>query len=223
MVFPNVAGRPDTDGMLLVHRIFRRESGLLPRLVRAVPDGDVARAEEIARHYLWYAEILRLHHDIEDELIWPLLLARLDLEAELVLEMEEQHRRIDETLVRIAALLPPWRHTAATVFGERLAEGLDEHRALLLAHLDGEEHLVLDLIADYLTVPEWDAAADRARTGMARRSATIALGALLEEATAGQRRWLFDELPVAARLAWRTVGHCRYARHVSRLRAPLAG
>jgi hypothetical protein len=40
----NIRKRPYTHEMVLVHRVFRRESSLLPRLVRTVRAGDTARA-----------------------------------------------------------------------------------------------------------------------------------------------------------------------------------
>ncbi|MFF3851349.1 hypothetical protein ACFYX4_40200, partial [Streptomyces sp. NPDC002328] len=45
---PSAEQRPHTDEMVVVHRVFRRESALLPRLVRAVEDGDTGRAALIA-------------------------------------------------------------------------------------------------------------------------------------------------------------------------------
>ena len=41
--------RPDTHDMIVVHRVFRRESDLMPTLIQAVPDGDTARAEVLAQ------------------------------------------------------------------------------------------------------------------------------------------------------------------------------
>ena len=40
--------RPDTHDMIVVHRVFRRESDLMPTLIQAVPDGDTARADVLA-------------------------------------------------------------------------------------------------------------------------------------------------------------------------------
>ena len=107
-----VRERPDTHDMFVVHRVFRRETALLPRLVRNVRPGDTARAAVVADHYRGYALGLHHHHTGEDELIWPLLLARVDLEAELVLRMEEQHERVAAGLDAVSALLPEWERTA---------------------------------------------------------------------------------------------------------------
>ena len=86
--------RPDTHEMVIIHRAFRRESRLLAALIAAVPAGDTARARVLAAHFRWYQLGVHHHHTGEDELIWPLLLARVDLEADVVVRMEAQHERV---------------------------------------------------------------------------------------------------------------------------------
>src|SRR5215469_7010300 len=81
-----------TREMLAVHRVFRRESALMPRLVQAVPDGNTAQAALIAQAFRDYQLGLHIHHTGEDTLVWPLLLARVDLAADMVLRMEPEHQ-----------------------------------------------------------------------------------------------------------------------------------
>ena len=109
--------RPDTHEMVVVHRIFRRESGLLPAMVRAVAPGDTARAALVAESVRDYLDGLHNHHTGEDELIWPLLLARVDLEQELVLRMEAQHEMVAAALARVGELLPAWQASADPASG----------------------------------------------------------------------------------------------------------
>ncbi len=105
-----VADRPETWEMVVVHRVFRREFGALPGLVRAVPAGNVRRAAVVLAHLRELAEVLHHHHTAEDELVWPLLLERVGLDRPLVLRMEEQHERVGALLDRArcqAALCGP--------------------------------------------------------------------------------------------------------------------
>jgi hypothetical protein len=46
--------RPDTHDMIVVHRVFRRESDLMPTLIQAVRDGDTARAGVLAGAFADY-------------------------------------------------------------------------------------------------------------------------------------------------------------------------
>jgi hemerythrin-like domain-containing protein len=104
-----------THEMIAAHRGFRRESA-------AIRD---------------YLRRLRAHFTVEDELVWPALLARLDLEADAVLRMEQQHKVLTAGLAQIEAA---W---------DALVDSL-------LAHFDEEERHVLPLIEEHLPVGERD-------------------------------------------------------------------
>jgi hypothetical protein len=54
MTTSTVIQRPDTHGMIVVHRVFRRESDLMPTLIQAVRDGDTARAGVLAGAFADY-------------------------------------------------------------------------------------------------------------------------------------------------------------------------
>jgi hemerythrin-like domain-containing protein len=214
--------RPDTHDMYVVHRVFRRESALMPRLVRAVRPGDTARARRVAEHFRGYALGLHHHHTGEDELIWPLLLARVDLEAELVLRMEEQHARVAAGLETVTALLPSWERTASPADGERIAVALEEHASALAEHLTDEENHLLALIEEHLTVAEYGALNERFAAETPKDKLLFFLGALLEEATPEETADITRNLPLPAQLAWRLFGKRRYARQTRELRAPVS-
>jgi hemerythrin-like domain-containing protein len=213
--------RPNTHDMYVVHRVFRRETALLPRLVRAVPPGDTDRARYVAAHYRDYALGLHHHHTAEDELVWPLLLARVDLEAELVLRMEEQHSRVSAGLAEIEKLLTRWEATASPEAGEALAVALERHREVLVEHLTDEEDHLLALIEEHLTVAEWEKLGENFGTRTPKNKLLFFLGALLEEATPEEAAELMRKVPPPARLIWRLIGRRQHARRTRRLRGPL--
>jgi hypothetical protein len=62
----------DTEGMLLIHRVIRRELSLAPRLVRGAA-GDPARSQRVGAHLTEMLYFLHTHHTGEDELLWPVL------------------------------------------------------------------------------------------------------------------------------------------------------
>ncbi|MGY1495151.1 hemerythrin domain-containing protein [Streptomyces sp. QTS52] len=206
--------------MVVVHRVFRRESALAPRLVRAVADGDTARATLVAAHLTDYVMGLRHHHSLEDELVWPLLHARA-VDGELVDRMEEQHQRIDRSLAVVAEWLPAWLSEANPMAREELALALVEHHAVLIEHLDDEERLLLPLVADHLTVAEWDLVRRRGLEQLPRNKVLLALGAILEDATPQERADTLSKAPFVGRLLWRTVGRRRYAASCRVLRGVL--
>ncbi|MFJ3671242.1 hemerythrin domain-containing protein [Streptomyces sp. NPDC090106] len=213
--------RPYTHEMVVVHRVFRRESRFLPRLVRAVPDSETARATEVADFLREYTAGLHHHHELEDELVWPLLRARAEQDDELVGRMEEQHRRIDQSLAAVAEWTPLWEQGADAIAREELALALEEHRTALLEHLDDEEQLVLPLIAEHLTVAEWDLVGHRGMERLPKNKLMLALGAILEDATPQERAYFLGKAPLIGRLLWKAVGRRQYAASCRALRAPL--
>jgi hemerythrin-like domain-containing protein len=210
--------RPDTGQMVIIHRAFRRESALLASLIAQVPDGDTARARVLADHFRWYRLGLHNHHHGEDELVWPLLLARVDLEADIVLRMEAQHERVASTLARAGTALAAWEASAAEPARDDLVAALTDHRAVLLEHLDDEESALLPLAARHLSVAEWAAQGEHFLQHTPKASLLVFLGAVLEDADPRERRAFLDDLPLPARLVWYAAGQRVYARRVRRVR-----
>jgi iron-sulfur cluster repair protein YtfE (RIC family) len=214
--------RPDTHEMIVVHRVFRRESDLMPTLIRAVPDGDTARAGVLAQAFSDYQLGLHLHHTGEDELVWPLLLARVDLEADMVLRMEAQHEVIARTLTEAAQLIPAWRSAPSAATAAPLVAAITEHRAALLEHLHDEEEYVLPLIEEHLTVTEWGRLAEHFGEKAPKDKLLYFLGAILEEASPAERQAMMANLPAPARILWYAIGQRQYRRKVRKIRAGLA-
>ncbi len=212
------ADRPYVHRRVIIHRFFARESRLLAELVPGVAPGNRARAATLAAHFGDYRTALHHHHEAEDELLWPKLLARMDLDADVVLRMEAQHERIAATLGRASAAFAEWERTADAPVRDRLAAVLREHRSALAEHLHDEEGYVLPLIEEHLTVPEWDAFNTRAAAGVPARKRLLLLGAILEDADPRERAYLLGGLPRPARLLWCLIGRPAYARRMRRVR-----
>ena len=212
------AERPYTHEMVVVHRAFRREATLLPELVRGVRDGDTARATRLVEYLAEYTAGLHHHHALEDELVWPLLLTRAAPGPDLVARMLEQHERIDRSLADVEALRAAWERATDREAGADLASALDRHRTVLIQHLDDEESLVLPLVAEHLTVAEWDLVGTRGLETVPRNKLLLALGAILEDATPEERAYFLGKAPLAGRLAWKLIGRCQYAARTRKLR-----
>ncbi|MGC0418831.1 hemerythrin domain-containing protein [Embleya sp. AB8] len=216
-VSPATAGF-DTREMVIVHRGLRRESRLLVELVAAVRPGDTARAGVLADHFGLYRLGLHGHHTGEDELLWPPLLARVDLEADLVLRMEAQHERVAGSLAAAEKLLPAWTAHAGEAERDALVATLAEHRAALIEHLDDEEAELLPLAQRLLTAAEWHAMGDHFVETTPKPQILLLLGVVLEEATPTERATMLGGLPLPARLIWHLLGRPMYARTVRRVR-----
>jgi hemerythrin-like domain-containing protein len=212
-------GTVDTWEMGVIHRVFRREFGRAPALIRKVADGDTARSEIVADHLTFLTDGLHHHHSAEDEMLWPVLLERVgELDGELVHRMETQHETVAALGERAAELLPSWRATADAGTGEELANTYEKLTVALNEHLRDEEDEVLPLCAQHLTEAEWRAVGERGQEGMPKGAkAFVSLGAILEETTPEERTKFLAMLPLPARVLWRLVGQGIYRREVARV------
>ena len=213
--------RPDTHEMVVVHRVFRREYRLLPRMVEAVAVGDVARASVVAAHAREIGEVLHHHHTGEDEVIWPLLRERATVESGVVDRMASQHERVAGLLARVDELLPVWVRSAAATPRDELVALLDQASRTLEEHLADEEEHILPLCAEHLSVEEWSQLGGRGMPSMPMSRALVLLGHVLEEADAQERKALLAHLPLPGRVLFSLVGRRQYAREVATLRAGL--
>lgn len=217
MSTPAAPARPDTREMVIVHRVFRREFGNLPALVRAVPPGDTERAAVVLDWLRDLGAALHHHHSGEDEMMWPVLLERAATDTALILRMEEQHERIAELLHRAQHHATAFAAGAAPADGEALATTLTALSAVLDEHLDEEERLVLPVVERVMTTEEWDAMGERGRAGIPKDKLLVQLGFILMGTTPAERTAFMSRMPVAARVAWRLMGRRAWAKEYRRL------
>jgi hypothetical protein len=212
--------KPDTQEMVIVHRVFRREFGLLPDLIEAVPAGDTARAAVLAEHAQDVSAGLHHHHETEDLLLWPPLLQAVPLEADLVHRMESQHEEMSAALTEVDALLPEWGATAGEAERDRLVVALRKVATILDQHLTEEEQEILPLVRDHLSVEQWAAIGERGQKAISdKRKRLIFLGMILEDASPEEERTFLSHMPAPVRLLWRTLGRRQYDGYVARVRA----
>jgi hemerythrin-like domain-containing protein len=213
--------RPAIEEMAVVHRVFRREFGMLPGLVRAVPAGDKDRAVVVAEHARLILATLHLHHTGEDKVLWPLLLERAAPARDLIDRMQAQHANVDRLVGRIGPLVD--RFAAVVQGGEELASTLEQLRMVLVEHLNLEEAEIVPLAAQHLTADEWSEMGKHGLSEMSRRKLPLVFGAVLEEADEKERAIMFDVLPAPVRVLMTAVGAVQYRRYIARVRQGLRG
>jgi hemerythrin-like domain-containing protein len=209
----------DVHDMVVVHRVFRRELALIPRLVREVQTADTARAAVLARHARLVLTGLHLHHTGEDELLWPLLLERAAPSEELIHRMEVQHDRVEELLSELAPAIDRWQAEARPAVTEEVASTFDALRTALLEHLDEEEAQILPLAARHVTQQEWDAVGQHGLGAMKKSELPLMCWMILEEATPQERQTMLGAVPAPVRVLLRTAGAWQYRRYITTVRA----
>ncbi|MDQ6875722.1 MAG: hemerythrin domain-containing protein [Actinomycetota bacterium] len=212
----------DTHDMVLLHRVFRRQFGQLPAIIQAVAEGDRDRAAVIAAHAGEQLDVLHHHHTNEDELLWPKLRERPQLDAELTDRMQAQHEQVAGIVGSVGGLLRSWSADGNRRDRERLAAEMQRLHAALSRHLDEEEERVLPIVAETLTRQEWAHLAKRGMAKIRPSRRLVFLGYILEDATPDERRAFLNHIPPPIRLAYRVIGRRKQAREIAVLRGPLA-
>jgi hypothetical protein len=143
--------------MLIAHDMFRREFALMPGLVRGVVAGDRDRALIVGDHIGGATRLLHIHHVLEDDNVWPLLLDRCrESVAPLVELMEGQHQQVAAAVHQIDDALSVWRDSPFAGSRQALVDVLNRLIPVLKEHLSTEEDRVVPLMENHIKAAEWN-------------------------------------------------------------------
>jgi hemerythrin-like domain-containing protein len=209
--------RPDTREMIVIHNLFRRVFGDLPGLIREVRSGDAVRAAVLADAFVEVATGLHHHHTNEDEILWPTLLGRVEVERSFVLRAEEQHERVHELLERGHVRAASFRTDPTAEKRETFAATVAELDAALREHMADEERYILPLVEAHMTVAEWEQLGERGRASIPKDRLLIHLGWILDGLDATQRKEFLAGMPVPARVAWKLLGRRKFEKERRRI------
>jgi hypothetical protein len=135
----------DVRDMAIVHRTFRKAYDESAQLVRAAPTPSPERVTFLADHIDFAILALHIHHEGEDELLYPKLIERVPEQAPMTEEVEREHEIIKTALDATSAACATWRQRPSAETGETLAVALDQLNAVAQRHLDDEEQKVVPL------------------------------------------------------------------------------
>ena len=208
----------DARDMFVVHRMFRREFGLMPGLVRAVTPGDCMRSAVVADHVALVSEGLALHHQGEDDQIWPRLRERCPGEcASLVDVMQEQHHAIHGRLVLTEETAEPWRHSASAGTRDALAAAIEQLLTVTREHLALEEERLVPLIEKYLTEAEYAMAAQESAAALSPDKQLIGHGMTMYGAEPEEIGMIVGHVPPDRQAAVKNQGASAYATYAAKL------
>jgi hemerythrin-like domain-containing protein len=190
----------DVRDMAIVHRTFRTAYDESARLVRAEPVPSPERVNFLADHIDFSITALNIHHEGEDELLYPKLVERAPEQAAMTEEVEHEHQLVKSALDDTSAACASWRQQPSAETGEALAEALDQLNSVSVHHLDDEERTVVPLAAVTLTQQEWDELGKHSVAQIPRNKRAIAFGMILDPLDEADRAFMMRVLPPPVRL-----------------------
>ncbi|MEC3917913.1 hemerythrin domain-containing protein [Nocardia sp. CDC160] len=208
---------PAVDSMIVSHRYYRGQLAQAPMLVRELRAGNATRIRLVIGHV--YAVVLGLqnHDRDEDDLLWPLLRARIDPPPEAIGRVENQHHQLSALTTRVRQALTDLLADADLTMCEPTAELLTELSEAADAHMLDEEKTILPLVAEHLTATEWTEYAARGISRMSKAQRRYAKSAMFAYCTPDEQAIMLAKLSVWARLMWQLHGQHVYPRHLARI------
>jgi hemerythrin-like domain-containing protein len=208
----------DVRDMLIIHGTFRTRYRQAAGLVRAAPAPSPERVAFLADHVDFVITALHIHHEGEDELLYPKLIERVPEQASMTEEVEHEHELVRSALDAASAACATWRARPSTETGEGLATALDQLTSVAERHLDDEEQKVVPLAAATLTQQEWDAIGEHAVAQIPRDQQPIAFGMILEPLDDADRAYMKRVLPRPVRVLYPILIDRPWKKYASKLR-----
>jgi len=208
--------RPDTSDLPAVHDVFRSSLASAPEFV-AGTEGDDERRALVANYYANLMAFLEVHHDGEEQIVFPRLLERAPEHQATVERAEAQHVDVVARMMAVNETVRTWeaRGDAATPDVLASLQALDE---ALAPHLDEEEKQILPLAGDYLTAEEWGTLPGHAMGNFGGDKIWLIIGLIRENFTQDQRDMMLAKMPPPALEMWETMGEKSFDDLIARVR-----
>jgi hypothetical protein len=136
-----------STSLLGIHRAMREDCRRLIGALEQLPGGDLRRATALSRAFDAVARMAADHHEAEDQLLWPLLLAYSPEFTPAAAALEGAHAGLDLALSRVSGgflrLSTDPTPAGWAMARVRLVHDAEVLYELLASHLDREEEVVL--------------------------------------------------------------------------------
>ncbi|MBB6627489.1 hemerythrin domain-containing protein [Nocardioides sp. KIGAM211] len=208
----------DTRDMVVVHTAVLREFRLLRGAVARTAGGDRDQARVVDAHLGLMCDLLHHHHEGEDELLWPLLAARLPAGSQPLLALAEaQHDGLHQALAAVGVARHAWIENASGVSRDALVRGLEVLSRLLTEHLEDEERNLLPLAATYLTAAEWQAVGEHGAASTPKAALPLVVGMFAYEGDPAVLKATLASAPLVPRLLVPRIAPGVYARRARKV------
>jgi hypothetical protein len=210
------SARP-VDAVIAVHEGLRHEFARLPITVKAVGEGDVARAGVVGRHVLLMVDFLNAHHDAEEIVLRPWVAIHLPNDEAAMDAMHDEHDVLTRDAAALRVVAEAWMASPGHQERASLHTALIAFERLLLRHLATEEQGVLAEAAQSMEDADVTAMGVEARRHLTIDQAVLQIGLILDDATPDHRAAFIAELPPAVWADYEEHGRAAYSAYKAEL------
>jgi len=212
--------QPDVTEMVAVHQVFRDTLTAAPKLIGATEADDTSRVALLSNFYSNVLSFLAVHHEGEDELLYPVLLERAGGDRELIERINGQHHDVESLIADAQAALERWGAGDDAARAD-VAETLNTLDGVLADHLGEEEQRILPLCAEHLSIPEWGALPAHGMAHFGGDKIWLVLGLLRQRMTQDQRDQMLAHMPPPAVEMWTGFGEAAFTELMGQVGPPL--
>jgi hypothetical protein len=202
--------------MAAVHKVFRSSFSSAPHFIASTKGNDARRAL-IADYYANVMCFLEVHHEGEEELLFPLLAERSPENRGLVDQALADHHKAVAALESSKEALAAWQEKGDSE-AANLERSIDELDAVLSAHLDMEEAEIVPLAGEYVSVEEWGMLPAHGFANFKGDKIWLILGLIRENFTDEQRAIMLAHMPPPAVQMWETMGEASFNQMMGEVR-----
>jgi len=206
----------DTSDMPAVHKVFRESLASAPQLIVSAV-GDDARRAMIANYYANLNNFLKVHHDGEEELVFPVLSERAPEHRSILDKAAVGHRAVVGLMSAVDDHIEIWQ-SKGDDGAQGILDALAALQATLIPHLDEEEADVLPLAAAHMNAAEWGQLPGHAMGHFQGDKIWLIIGLIRENFTQQQRDMMLDHMPPPAREMWENVGERSFNELIAEVR-----
>jgi len=189
----------DTSDMAAVHRAIRGGLDAASQYVAHATLAGPDRVEIVGTFYENLIEFLHVHHQGEDEILYPLLEARCPHEMESLELIDAQHRLLDEPMDATRSAITAWRSEPSDATASALIGAIEAIDEILTPHLADEEALVVPLASAHLSPEEWAQLPAHAMQAFSGDKPWLGMGLVFEQFDDAQRARVVAGMPEQVR------------------------
>jgi len=188
----------DTSDMFAVHHALRGAFDSAPAYVGSAGlDGE--RVGAVGSFYENVIEFLHVHHESEDEILYPLLVSRCGDQHPEITRIDDQHKVLNDPMDAGRAALAAWRSAPSADDARTVVEALGAINDALAPDLADEEATVVPLCTRWLSPEEWAQLPEHSIASFKGDKPWLTIGLVSEQLTDEARERVFAGMPPEVR------------------------